>query len=240
MHRLDRRKALTRAALLAAARELLASRDPAGVSIQEITDTADVGFGSFYNHFETKVELFDAAIEEVLEEQGALFDALTAEMEDPADVFARSVRMTVRMTKRTRRSRRSSSGPDCATSTRRMAWPGVRCAICGGAWKAAGSTLVIRWLRWPAPAAPCWRAGPHSDQSRSGRAGRLRRRACGRPAPDVRPAARGGPRDRGRAAAQGVAPHHVAVRDVTMGTLPTRVTWRVGRETLAGVSDDLS
>ena len=98
-NRLDRRKARTRAAMVAAARELLASRDPAEVSIQEITDTADVGFGSFYNHFESKADLFDAAMEEVLEEQGALFDALTAEMDDPAEVFASSVRMTVRMAK---------------------------------------------------------------------------------------------------------------------------------------------
>jgi AcrR family transcriptional regulator len=98
-NRLDRRKARTRAALVVAARELLASRDPAEVSIQEITDTADVGFGSFYNHFESKVDLFDAAMEEVLEEQGALFDALTADMDDPAEVFASSVRMTVWMAK---------------------------------------------------------------------------------------------------------------------------------------------
>ena len=98
-NRLDRRKARTRAALLAAARELLASRDPAEVSIQEITDTADVGFGSFYNHFESKADLFDAALEEVLEEHGALFDALTAEMDDPAEVYASAVRMTVRMAK---------------------------------------------------------------------------------------------------------------------------------------------
>jgi AcrR family transcriptional regulator len=96
-NRLDRRKARTRAALVAAARELLASRDPAEVSIQEITDTADVGFGSFYNHFESKADLFDAAMEEVLEEHGALFDALTADMDDPAEVYASSVRMTVRM-----------------------------------------------------------------------------------------------------------------------------------------------
>jgi len=27
-------------------------------SIQEITDTADIGFGSFYNHFESKDQLF--------------------------------------------------------------------------------------------------------------------------------------------------------------------------------------
>jgi len=48
--RLDRRKARTRGALIAAAREMLASRDPAEVSIQDITEAADVGFGSFYNH----------------------------------------------------------------------------------------------------------------------------------------------------------------------------------------------
>ena len=97
VNRLDRRKARTRAALVAAARELLASRDPGEVSIQEITDMADVGFGSFYNHFETKGEVFDAALEEVLEEHGAMFDALTADIDDPAEVYATSVRLTVRM-----------------------------------------------------------------------------------------------------------------------------------------------
>jgi AcrR family transcriptional regulator len=99
VNRLDRRKARTRAALLAAAREVLASRDPAEVSIQEITDTADVGFGSFYNHFESKADLFEVAMEEVLEEYGALFDARTADMDDPAEVFASATRMTVRMVK---------------------------------------------------------------------------------------------------------------------------------------------
>ena len=97
--RLDRRKARTRAALVAAARELLTSRDPAGVSIQEITDAADVGFGSFYNHFQSKQELFDAAVEEVMEEHGAMLDEITAGIEDPAEVFAASVRMTARFPK---------------------------------------------------------------------------------------------------------------------------------------------
>jgi len=64
---LNRRKARTRASLVAAARTLLASRDPAEISIQEITDAADVGFGSFYNHFRSKQDLFDAAVDEVLE-----------------------------------------------------------------------------------------------------------------------------------------------------------------------------
>jgi AcrR family transcriptional regulator len=98
-NRLDRRKARTRAALVAAARELLAERDPAEVSIQEITDAADVGFGSFYNHFESKQELFDVAIDEVIEEHGALLDEITAAIDDPAEVFCASVRLTARFPK---------------------------------------------------------------------------------------------------------------------------------------------
>ncbi|HEY3033489.1 MAG TPA: TetR family transcriptional regulator [Streptosporangiaceae bacterium] len=98
-NRLDRRKARTRASLVAAARRLLASRDPAEVSIQEITDAADVGFGSFYNHFQSKQDLFDAAVEEVLEEHGAMLDAATADIADPAEVFAAAVRMTARLPK---------------------------------------------------------------------------------------------------------------------------------------------
>lgn len=97
--RLERRKARTRAALVAAARELLATRDPAAVSIKEITDAADVGFGSFYNHFETKAELFDAAVEEVAEEYGVLFDGVTADLADPAEAFAGSVRLVGRLPK---------------------------------------------------------------------------------------------------------------------------------------------
>ena len=94
--RLERRKAQTRAALVAAARDLLRTRDPAEVSIQEITDAADVGFGSFYNHFPAKQDLFDAAMDEVLEEHGAMLDGLTSGIEDPAEVFAVSVRITAR------------------------------------------------------------------------------------------------------------------------------------------------
>jgi AcrR family transcriptional regulator len=94
--RLGRRKAATRAALVSAARGLLETRDPAGVSIQEITEAADVGFGSFYNHFESKQELFDIAVAEVIEEHGAMLDELTAGLEDPAEVFSVAVRITAR------------------------------------------------------------------------------------------------------------------------------------------------
>jgi len=98
-NRLDRRKARTRGALIAAAREMLASRDPAEVSIQEITEAADVGFGSFYNHFDSKAELFDAALAEAMEELGQLLDDVTRNIDDPAQVFATAVRITARLPK---------------------------------------------------------------------------------------------------------------------------------------------
>ncbi len=91
--RLDRRKARTRQALLDAARGLLAGGDAGRASIQEITEAADVGFGTFYNHFPSKDELFRAAIEQVLDELGAHLDGLSSDLEDPAEVFARSVRV---------------------------------------------------------------------------------------------------------------------------------------------------
>jgi AcrR family transcriptional regulator len=50
----DRRRLRTRAALLAAGRALLATRDIDGISIDEIVAAADVAKGSFYNHFGDK------------------------------------------------------------------------------------------------------------------------------------------------------------------------------------------
>jgi len=92
--RLDRRKARTHRALLEAARAIIAERGTTEVSIQEITDRADVGFGSFYNHFASKSELFRAAVGEVLEAHGQLLDQVIVGIDDPAEVFAVSVRAT--------------------------------------------------------------------------------------------------------------------------------------------------
>ncbi|BBH69535.1 TetR family transcriptional regulator [Actinoplanes sp. OR16] len=95
-NRLDRRRARTRAALLGAARDLLVFRVPAEVSIQEITDAADVGFGSFYNHFESKQTLFEQAIAEVAAEHLALLSSAVAGLTDPAEVLSVAVRLTAR------------------------------------------------------------------------------------------------------------------------------------------------
>jgi AcrR family transcriptional regulator len=94
--RLDSRRARTRAALIGAAEKLLAE-DRTNVSVLEITEAADVGLGSFYNHFDSKQALFDAAINELLEAHGALMDRVAVGVEDPAEVFARAVRLTGRL-----------------------------------------------------------------------------------------------------------------------------------------------
>ena len=98
-NRLERRKAKTRAALIRAAQTLIAE-GRTNVPIMEITQAADVGMGSFYNHFETKEQLFEAAVEDVMDAYGQLLDTLTADLKDPVEVFACSFRLTGRLYRR--------------------------------------------------------------------------------------------------------------------------------------------
>ena len=95
-NRLQRRKQRTRAALVKAAQRLIAE-GKVNVPVLEITQAADVGMGSFYNHFDSKEQLFEAAVADVLDAHGALLDRLTASIEDPAETFATSFRLTGRL-----------------------------------------------------------------------------------------------------------------------------------------------
>lgn len=97
VNRFERRRAQTRQALIGAARQILAEQGSTEVSIQVIAQRADVGFGTFYNHFETKDSLFDAAVADALEEYGQLLDAATEGIDDPAEIFAANVRLTLRL-----------------------------------------------------------------------------------------------------------------------------------------------
>ncbi|MFJ9363740.1 TetR/AcrR family transcriptional regulator [Nocardia sp. NPDC101769] len=98
-NRLERRKARTRAALVRAAQSFLAA-GKLSVPILEITQAADVGMGSFYNHFQTREELFEAAVEEALDLYGVVLDTLCENLDDPAQVFAQSFRLTGRLHRR--------------------------------------------------------------------------------------------------------------------------------------------
>jgi AcrR family transcriptional regulator len=96
---LERRKQRTRAALIKAAQRLIAE-GRVNVPVLEITQAADVGMGSFYNHFDSKEQLFEAAITDVLDAHGAMLDRLTESIDDPAETFATSFRLTGRLFRR--------------------------------------------------------------------------------------------------------------------------------------------
>ena len=76
-NRLQRRKERTRAALIGAAQRLIAE-GRVNVPVLEITQAADVGMGSFYNHFDSKEQLFEAAVADVLD------SALLGAVDSPA------------------------------------------------------------------------------------------------------------------------------------------------------------
>ena len=99
VNRLERRKQRTRAALIQAAQAFIAA-GKLNVPVLEITQAADVGMGSFYNHFDSKEELFEAAVADVLDTHGALLDQVTAPLDDPAEKFACSFRLTGRLFRR--------------------------------------------------------------------------------------------------------------------------------------------
>jgi AcrR family transcriptional regulator len=95
--RFDRRKARTRQALIDAAVRLIAEGRGDRASVQEITEEADIGFGSFYNHFDSKEQLFQTASEAVLERWGQMIDSASADVTDPAELFALGIRITGRL-----------------------------------------------------------------------------------------------------------------------------------------------
>jgi AcrR family transcriptional regulator len=92
----DRRREQTRRRLVESARILFAERGPEAVPISDITEHADLGFGSFYNHFRSKEEIVDAVAELSLDAMGELIDRTTAGVSDPAVILAAGLRAVVR------------------------------------------------------------------------------------------------------------------------------------------------
>lgn len=80
-----------------AARQILAESGDTSASIQAIAERADVGFGSFYNHFDSKAELFETAVVDALEEFGQAFDERLEGIDDPAELVAAGFRLSARM-----------------------------------------------------------------------------------------------------------------------------------------------
>jgi AcrR family transcriptional regulator len=96
-NRQARRREATRSKLVEAAKALFARQGVDNTRIQEITEEADVGFGSFYNHFESKEAIVEAVLGETVAAQGAAIDRLTADLDDPAEVISVAHRHFVRL-----------------------------------------------------------------------------------------------------------------------------------------------
>ena len=63
----------------------MARKGVGATSIQEITETADVGFGSFYNHFESKEAVVEAIVAETIGALANALEPLIESLEDPAE-----------------------------------------------------------------------------------------------------------------------------------------------------------
>ena len=156
--RLDRRKARTRQALIDAAVRLIAEGRGDRASIAEITEEADIGFGSFYNHFDGKEQLFQTASEEVLERWGQLIDRASAGITDPAELFAVGTRisgLSLDPPRHRRVPRRRGPGP---AGHPRAACRRAPCTTSRPARAQAGSPFPMprsRSAPWPAACSGC-------------------------------------------------------------------------------------
>ena len=95
--RAARRREETRSKLVRAARDVMGRNGVGATTIQAITDAADVGFGSFYNHFASKEDIVAAVMDEAVESFGAAADQLAGRLSDPAEILAASVRHVAHM-----------------------------------------------------------------------------------------------------------------------------------------------
>jgi AcrR family transcriptional regulator len=92
-----KRREQTRAKLIEAAETLFARQGVERTRINEITDEADVGFGSFYNHFESKDAIVAAVLSVTAAAHAEAIVSMTAGVDDPAEVIAIAHRYFVRL-----------------------------------------------------------------------------------------------------------------------------------------------
>ena len=96
MSRTARRQAKTRADLIKAAREIIADRGLEGLRVSDVTQRADVAFGTFYNQFKTKDDIVEAVVAETIVGLAQSVEE-SPEFGDPAEALVASTRAVVRI-----------------------------------------------------------------------------------------------------------------------------------------------
>ncbi len=89
---MSRRREETRRKLIHGALSVMAKKGIEAATIQEITDAADVGFGSFYNHFDSKEAILEATVAERVQPWIDSMEAMEAQCDDPAESLAAFIR----------------------------------------------------------------------------------------------------------------------------------------------------
>ncbi|WP_316857908.1 TetR/AcrR family transcriptional regulator [uncultured Cohaesibacter sp.] len=94
--RVQRRQKKTRIRLLKAGYGLITEKGIDETTIMEITDAADVGFGTFYNYFSSKDDIAMQILDCVVHALGVRSDAVNEanDVDDPVLTIANSVRLT--------------------------------------------------------------------------------------------------------------------------------------------------
>lgn len=96
MGRRDRRKLEARRRLLAAARQVIAETGIKGLRISDVTDRADLGFGTFYTYFPSKDALVEEVVAEALAGLASTIGGAAMEFDDPAEAASVSYRRFLR------------------------------------------------------------------------------------------------------------------------------------------------
>ena len=94
--RVERRRARVRKQLLAAAERLMGERGVDAVTVEEITEAADVARRTFYHHFDSKHDLLVPIARARTKSLNRRIDRLIAEVTDPAEAVSIALRHTFR------------------------------------------------------------------------------------------------------------------------------------------------
>jgi AcrR family transcriptional regulator len=94
--RVERRRARIRRRILEAAEELTESRGVDGVTIEDITEAADVARRTFYHYFESKHDVVVPIARARTRELNRRIDRVIEDVEDPAEVISIALRHTLR------------------------------------------------------------------------------------------------------------------------------------------------
>lgn len=90
--RVPNKKEITRQALVDAARALVDERSDAKIAIQDITNRANVGLGTFYNYFENKQAIYEAVLLDIRSNFEARLESIRAHQTDAASLVASTLK----------------------------------------------------------------------------------------------------------------------------------------------------